>query len=130
VRNGQRSGAEQIARAFHALADGTRLRVLLRLRDGEECVCNLTDALEAGQSRLSFHLKTLKDAGLVRDRRAGRWVYYALEPGALETLETFLRSLRVPAGTVPEGAGPIGDRVRSLRAPAGTVRRVAARCCP
>jgi len=39
--------------------------------------CDLTDALEAGQSRLSFHLRTLKDAGLITDRRDGRWVYYA-----------------------------------------------------
>ena len=98
MRNGLRHGAEQVARGFHALADGTRLRILLRLRDGEECVCNLTDALDAGQSRLSFHLKTLKDAGLVRDRRAGRWIYYALEPKAIQMLETFLESLRASEG--------------------------------
>jgi ArsR family transcriptional regulator len=108
VRNGRNNGAEQVARSFHALADGTRLRILLRLRDGEECVCNLTDALEAGQSRLSFHLKTLKDAGLVRDRRAGRWIYYSLEPKAIETLETFLESLRTSVGPL---------------------RRLAERCC-
>lgn len=108
VRNGSRAGADQVARGFQALADATRLRILLRLRDGEECVCDLTDALEAGQSRLSFHLKTLKDAGLVRDRRAGRWIYYSLEPGAIETLETFLGS---------------------LRASRGPLRRVAERCC-
>ncbi len=98
MRNGRAAGADDVARSFHALADGTRLRILLRLRDGEECVCNLTDALEAGQSRLSFHLKTLKDAGLVRDRRAGRWIYYALEPGAIESLERFLESLRTAEG--------------------------------
>ena len=100
MRNGARTGADRVARGFHALADGTRLRILLRLRDGEECVCNLTDALEAGQSRLSFHLKTLKDAGLVRDRRAGRWIYYSLEPGAIATLETFLGSLRASEGAL------------------------------
>jgi ArsR family transcriptional regulator, arsenate/arsenite/antimonite-responsive transcriptional repressor len=94
-----RNTADRVAEGFHALADATRLRILLRLREGEECVCNLTDALEAGQSRLSFHLKTLKDAGLVRDRRAGRWIYYALEPGAIETLEAFLGSLRASAMT-------------------------------
>jgi ArsR family transcriptional regulator, arsenate/arsenite/antimonite-responsive transcriptional repressor len=108
VRNGSRTGADRVARGFHALADPTRLRILLRLGDGEECVCNLTGPLEAGQSRLSFHLKTLKDAGLVRDRRAGRWIYYSLEPGALEALEAFLGSLRS------------SDRA---------LRRVAARCC-
>jgi ArsR family transcriptional regulator, arsenate/arsenite/antimonite-responsive transcriptional repressor len=66
------------ARLFHALSDETRLRILERLRGGERCVCEMTDALDAAQSRLSFHLKVLKDAGLVTDRREGRWMYYTL----------------------------------------------------
>jgi len=84
----------QTARWFHALADETRLRILERLRDGEQCVCDLTDALETGQSRLSFHLKTLKDAGLVTDRREGRWVYYALNPQTIEAMGQVVASLR------------------------------------
>ncbi len=72
------------ARLFHALSDETRLRILDRLRRGERCVCELTDALDAAQSRLSFHLRILKDAGLVTDRREGRWSYYAVDRGALE----------------------------------------------
>jgi ArsR family transcriptional regulator len=52
---------------FHALSDETRLRIIARLKDGEQCVCDLTDAFQTGQSRLSFHLKVLKEAGLVRD---------------------------------------------------------------
>jgi ArsR family transcriptional regulator len=71
------------ARLFHALSDGTRLSILERLRFGERCVCDLTDALDAAQSRLSFHLKVLKDAGLVADRREGRWMYYTLDTEAL-----------------------------------------------
>ena|ERR671910_640735 len=71
------------AQLFHALSDETRLSILKRLRFGERCVCDLTDALEAAQSRLSFHLKVLKDAGLVTDRRAGRWMYYTLNQEAL-----------------------------------------------
>jgi len=72
--------------AFHALSDPTRLQLLQLLRGGERCVCELTDALEAGQSRLSFHLRTLKQAGLVQDRREGRWVYYRLNPERVELL--------------------------------------------
>ena len=94
MRLEERNGADRVTRGFHALADATRLRILLRLRDGEECICNLTGPLEAGQSRLSFHLKTLKDAGLVRDRRAGRWIYYSLDPAAVQVLEQFLEALR------------------------------------
>ena len=58
------------AELFHALSDETRLEIVQRLRSGERCVCDLTDLLEAAQSRLSFHLKVLKDAGLVADRKS------------------------------------------------------------
>jgi ArsR family transcriptional regulator len=91
VRSSQRT-----ARLFHALADETRLRIIEQLADGEQCVCNLTDALEAGQSRLSFHLKTLKDAGLVSDRRQGRWIYYALRPDAVEELRAVVDAIGAP----------------------------------
>src|ERR1041385_1291390 len=77
---------QQTARVFHALSDPTRLRLVALLRAGERCVCDLTDALEAGQSRLSFHLKTLKDAGVVLDRKEGRWVYYRLNQERVEEL--------------------------------------------
>ena len=81
------------ARLFQALADPTRLEILARLRRGEKCVCDLQDALDAAQSRLSFHLRVLRDAGLVSDRREGRWVYYTLLPEALEELHDYLASL-------------------------------------
>jgi len=84
----------QVARWFRALADETRLGIVERLRAGERCVCDLTDDLETSQSRLSFHLKTLKDAGIVTDRRQGRWVYYALNPEAMEAMEDFVKTLR------------------------------------
>jgi len=85
---------EQAQRWFHALSDETRLQLLELLRDGEQCVCDLTDALDAAQSRLSFHLKTLKDAGLVTDRKQGRWVYYALNPEAIDGLAELVSELR------------------------------------
>jgi ArsR family transcriptional regulator len=83
-----------LARLFHALSDETRLRILEMLRSGEHCVCDLTGALGAQQSRLSFHLRTLKEAGLVNDRRAGRWSYYALRPEALGMMEELLTRYR------------------------------------
>jgi ArsR family transcriptional regulator, arsenate/arsenite/antimonite-responsive transcriptional repressor len=73
-------------RWFHALSDETRLEIVRLLSHGERCVCELQGVLGAAQSRLSFHLKTLKDAGLVTDRRAGRWVYYALNGAALDEI--------------------------------------------
>ncbi len=84
----------RVAGWFHALSDGTRLQIIERLREGEQCVCDLTDMLDTGQSRLSFHLKTLKDAGILTDRREGRWVYYSLHPEVLEEVAQFVSSLK------------------------------------
>jgi len=71
------------AELFHALSDATRLEILEMLRGGERCVCELTNDLDAAQSRLSFHLRVLRDAGLVSDRKEGRWSYYTIVPEAL-----------------------------------------------
>lgn len=95
--------AAALASRFHALSDEKRLRILEILHDGEHCVCDLTAALDVAQSLLSFHLKTLKDAGLVVDRRAGRWVHYSLVPDALAELETVLADWRQEAAAVPTG---------------------------
>ena len=81
------------ARLFHALSDETRLALLNMLRGGERCVCELQAELDAAQSRLSFHLKVLKEAGLVRDRKEGRWSYYALAPEALGVAHDVVRAL-------------------------------------
>ncbi len=78
------------ARLFHALSDETRLAILEMLRDVEWCVCDLQAALGAAQSRLSFHLKVLKDAGLISGRREGRWNHYSLNPGALDAMGEYL----------------------------------------
>jgi len=85
---------DALTRRFKALSDPHRLRILDRLRGGEHCVCELTGVLDAGQSLLSFHLKTLKDAGLVNDRREGRWMHYAVNPEALAEIAEFVSSLR------------------------------------
>ena len=82
---------------FHALSDETRLALLERLKGGEQCVCELTEAMKATQSRLSFHLKVLKEAGFIRDRREGRWMYYSIDPDAVEELEAVVEMLRQAA---------------------------------
>ena len=78
---------------FHALSDETRLGVLEMLRHGERCVCDLQADLDAAQSRLSFHLKVLKEAGLVTDRKEGRWSYYTLVPDAFAEAHDLVRAL-------------------------------------
>ena len=84
------------ARLFHALSDETRLAILDCLRACERCVCELTDHLDAAQSRLSFHLRVLKEAGLVSDRREGRWMYYTLNPDALNEAAELVQTLAAP----------------------------------
>jgi len=92
------------ASLFHALSDETRLSLLDQLRDGERCVCELTEVMKAGQSRLSFHLKVLKDAGLLLDRREGRWMYYSINPDAIDQLEDLVNELKRAAKS---GGSPI-----------------------
>lgn len=82
------------AELFHALSDETRLEIVQRLRSGERCVCDLTDLLEAAQSRLSFHLKVLKDAGLVSDRREGRWIHYSLNTEVFAEVQELLGDMK------------------------------------
>lgn len=82
------------ARWFYALSDETRLRVIGLLAGGERCVCELQEAIGAAQSRLSFHLRVLREAGLVNDRRAGRWVHYSLRPDVFEEMAAFMGEIR------------------------------------
>jgi ArsR family transcriptional regulator, arsenate/arsenite/antimonite-responsive transcriptional repressor len=79
---------------FAALADPNRLAIVDRLRLGERCVTDLCEDVGAGQSLISFHLKALRDVGLVFSRREGRTVWYALDPSGLARLDRLVRHLR------------------------------------
>lgn len=89
---------------LQALADEKRLRILEALTGGEACVCELQDTLELGQSLLSHHLRVLREAGLVHDRKEGRWIHYSVVPDVLGEVEARLAALRVPS-SLPSGAG-------------------------
>ncbi|WP_427159905.1 ArsR/SmtB family transcription factor [Aliinostoc sp. HNIBRCY26] len=79
-----------IVAGFHALSDPIRINVLELLRQRELCVCDLCEALGVSQSKLSFHLKTLKEADLVNSRQQGRWIYYSLNLPQFTVLERYL----------------------------------------
>ena len=99
-----RTTATDLSRAetlFHALSDVTRLEIIEMLRGGERCVCDLQEELDAAQSRLSFHLRVLKDAGLVEDRREGRWSYYTIVPSALAEVHDLAVSMQPRGKTLP-----------------------------
>ncbi|MDM9385545.1 metalloregulator ArsR/SmtB family transcription factor [Chlorogloeopsis sp. ULAP01] len=90
-----------IAAGFHALSEPLRIKVLELLRERELCVCDLCDTLGVSQSKLSFHLKTLKEAGLVIARQEGRWIYYSLNAPQFVVLEQYLAEYRRLSNILP-----------------------------
>jgi len=82
--------------ALTALADPVRLRIVLMLREREQCVCHLTEALGLSQGTVSYHMQLLKRGHLVQDRRDpydARWVYYRLDPVGVGAFETALQDI-------------------------------------
>ena len=97
----QTQDQQLIISGFHALSDNIRVQVLNLLRTRELCVCELTEILEIPQSKLSFHLKTLRETKLVNSRQQGRWTYYSLNLPQLVTLEQYLSEFRRSAVLSP-----------------------------
>ena len=88
------SSSSSVVTGFHALSEPLRVQVVELLRDQELCVCDLCQKLGVTQSKLSFHLKNLKEAGLVRSRQEGRWMYYSLNLPQFVVLEQYLSEFR------------------------------------
>jgi len=85
--------AVEVAARFKALGDPTRVRLLSMVaahENGESCVCDLTEPVGLSQGTVSHHLKVLVDAGLLTRSRRGTWSFYALVPGALDSLAAVL----------------------------------------
>jgi ArsR family transcriptional regulator len=71
--------AVRLAETFKALSDPSRVRIVSLLAETELCVCDLAAALGMSQSAVSHQLRTLRDLHLVRWRREGRQIFYALD---------------------------------------------------
>ncbi|MEL6493672.1 MAG: metalloregulator ArsR/SmtB family transcription factor, partial [Cyanobacteria bacterium J06623_7] len=84
----------QVWTGFKSLSDPLRLQIIELLRSQELCVCELCERLEVNQSKLSFHLKNLKEANLIHSRQQGRWMYYRLNLTQFVTLEQYLAEFR------------------------------------
>jgi ArsR family transcriptional regulator len=97
--------ADQARSLLRALAEPIRLQVIEALGGGERCVCDLTEELGLAQSKLSFHLKVLREAGLLADRQSGRWVYYRLRSESIEQLRGWLAELARNCTTPAEPCG-------------------------
>ena len=95
-------GAAEMARMFKALGDPVRLRVLSLIaarKGGEVCVCEITDAFDLTGPTISYHLRLLREAGLVDCERRATWVYYRIVPEKLTGLAQFLDPADVPPGS-------------------------------
>ena len=98
---------KELVGIFKALSDETRLRIIKLLEKGELCVCDITAALNMAQPKVSFHLSTLKDAGLLKDRKQGKWTHYSLNEKDL-----FRRMLILSACERMQDSTIAGDRRR------------------
>lgn len=79
-----------LAVIFKALGDTTRLDIVRLLRGKELCVCDIIDAFSHSQPAISHHLKILKHAGIVKDSRDGKWIYYTTNETAFKEIEFFI----------------------------------------
>lgn len=94
---------DTVLNIFKALSDETRLRILKLLENGELCVCDIVAALDMIQPKISFHLGVLKDAGLIKDRRQGKWIHYSLDASDIFRRFLLLSTLeRISPETVME----------------------------
>lgn len=87
-----------LATLFAALSDATRLRLLNLMADGEVCVCFFVEVLDAPQPTISRHLAYLRKAGLVADRREGKWIHYRItrpeQQAAAEAFDAILATMQ------------------------------------
>jgi ArsR family transcriptional regulator len=91
--------ATRLARAFKALGDPVRLRIVSLIAaapDGEVCVCDLNAPFDVAGPTISHHLKVLREAGLIDGDRRGTWIYYRIVPGSLSELSTLLAAAKLP----------------------------------
>ncbi len=77
---------KKLVECFKALGEETRIKIIHMLCKEEMCVCELIDKLNLSQSAVSHHLKILKQAGLLQDRRRGKWIFYSLNKEAFDEL--------------------------------------------
>jgi ArsR family transcriptional regulator, arsenate/arsenite/antimonite-responsive transcriptional repressor len=110
-RNGK-TGMREFMNITKALADENRVRMLLALRVGELCVCQITELFGLAPSTVSKHLSILYQAGLAESRKEGRWIYYRL-PGK-EAPTAVRRALDWVAGSV-NGARQVAEDTDRLK---------------
>ena len=100
---------KDVVKIFKALSDPTRLRIVVLLMKRELCVCELMFILGMEQSRISHHMRVLREAGIAEDVREGRWIIYRVPKEARPLLESLVSgALRERIELSREAATDIG----------------------
>jgi ArsR family transcriptional regulator, arsenate/arsenite/antimonite-responsive transcriptional repressor len=105
-----RPAVKDLSTVFKALSDETRLRILKLLEGGELCVCHVVAAFDMSQSKVSFHLGVLKAAGLLKDRKEGKWMHYRIDDSDLFRRLLILSVIeKIPEEMLKEDKRRLGD---------------------
>ena len=83
----------QFVGIMESLSDPIRINILELMMNGEICVCDIVKVTGLSQSKISYHIKILKDSGLISDRQEGRWVYYKLDLEVLSDIQNWMSNL-------------------------------------
>ena len=83
----------QFVGIMESLSDPIRINILELMMNGEICVCDIVKVTGLSQSKISYHIKILKDSGLISDRQEGRWVYYKLDLEVLSDIQNWMVNL-------------------------------------
>ena len=89
----KRINSEQFVEIMESLSDPIRVNIIELMMNGEICVCDIVKVTGMSQSKISYHIKILKDSGLISDRQEGRWVYYRLDLEVLSDIQHWMGNL-------------------------------------
>lgn len=108
---------DELLNIFKAFSDETRLRIVKLLEHGELCVCDIVASLDMIQPKVSFHLGVLKEAGLIKDRKQGKWIHYSLDDSDMFKRFLLLSVLeRIPDNVVLTDKNRLKDFLKKKKA--------------
>jgi ArsR family transcriptional regulator, arsenate/arsenite/antimonite-responsive transcriptional repressor len=105
---------QDLLNVFKALSEETRLRIVKLLEHGELCVCDIVASLDMIQPKVSFHLAVLKEAGLIKDRKQGKWVHYKIDDSDMFRRFLILSTLeRISAESIQEDSKRLAEFLKN-----------------
>lgn len=126
---GGMSAMNELLNIFKALSDETRLRIMKLLEHGELCVCDIVAAFDMIQPKVSFHLGVLKKAGLVKDRKQGKWMHYRIDDSDMFKRFLILSIMeRIPEDKLKEDKKRL-EKFLKNKTEGTQIISIAERCC-